>query len=216
MTGVDPGAAGRFLTTVFEPEDWVAIFLKSYESGGVAQRVGPVSWIQSERFRRWLLAMNSRKYNVFVSVNAIASGRHSRTRESIGAVRHVFFDADHDGPEVLCRVDARRDLPSPNYVLHSSPNRVHLFWRVTDFDCESVEHLQKQLASELQTDPVVSNNSIQATDTAVGRFTSGILGLETASSVALIPSGHGSARASASVPAGGAGRLAQPAAARRH
>ena len=67
----------------------------------MAQRVGPVSWVQSERFQRWLRAMNARKYNVFVSVNAIASGRRSRTRDAIGAVRHVFLDADHDGAAVL-------------------------------------------------------------------------------------------------------------------
>ena len=101
---------------------------------GVAQRVGPVSWIQSERFQRWLRAMNARKYNVFVSVNAIASGRRSRTRDAIGAVRHVFLDADHDGRAVLSRVEARRDLPSPSYILHSSPNHIHVFWRVSGFD----------------------------------------------------------------------------------
>jgi hypothetical protein len=155
-TRVDRAAPVRFLTTVFEPEDWVAIFLKSYESGGVAQRVGPVSWIQSERFQRWLMAMNARKYDVFVSVNGIASGRRSRTRDAIGAVRHVFLDADCDGPAVLSRVEGRRDLPSPSYVLHSSPNRVHLFWRVTGFYHDSVERLQKQLASELETDPAAT------------------------------------------------------------
>ena len=100
--------------------------------------------------------MNSRRYNVFVSVNAIASGRRSRTRDAIGAVRHVFLDADHDGSAVLSRVAARQDLPSPSYVLHSSPNRVHVFWRVRDFDGDSVERLQKQLARELQTDPAAT------------------------------------------------------------
>jgi hypothetical protein len=156
MAGVERAVPVRFLTTVFEPEDWVAIFLKSYESGGVAQRVGPVSWIQSERFQQWLIAMNARKYNVFVSVNGIASGRRCRTRDAIGAVRHVFLDADCDGPAVLSRVGARGDLPSPSYVLHSTPNRVHLFWRVTGFDHQSVERLQKQLASELHTDPAAT------------------------------------------------------------
>ena len=100
----------------------------------MAQRVGPVSWVQSERVQRWLRAMNARKYNVFVSVNAIASGRRSRTRDAIGAVRHVFLDADHDGRAVLSRVEARRDLPSPSYILHSSPNHIHVFWRVSGFD----------------------------------------------------------------------------------
>ena len=156
MPGVDRDAPVRFLRTIFEPTDWAAIFLKSYDTLGVAQRVGPVSWIQSERVQRWLRAMNARKYNVFVSVNVIASGRRSRTRDAIGAVRHVFLDADHDGRAVLSRVEARRDLPSPSYVLHSSPNHIHVFWRVSGFDPDAVERLQKQLARELQTDPAAT------------------------------------------------------------
>jgi hypothetical protein len=134
----------------------VAIFLKSYERTGVAQRVGPVSWVQSDRFQRWLRAMNARKYNVFVSVNAIAPGRRFRTRDAIGAVRHVFLDADHDGPAVIARIERRPELPSPSYILQSSPNHVHVFWRVTGFDPGAVELLQKQLARELRTDPAAT------------------------------------------------------------
>ena len=122
----------------------------------MAQRVGPVSWVQTERFQRWLRAMNAGKYNVFVSVNAITLGRRARTRDAIGAVRHVFLDADHDGLAVLSRLEARRDLPIPSYVLHSSPNHIHVFWRVTGFDNDLVERLQKQLARELQTDPAAT------------------------------------------------------------
>jgi hypothetical protein len=156
MPGVDRAAPIRFLEAVFDPTDWVAVFLKSYEGGGVAQRVGPVSWVRSEPFQRWLRAMNARRYNVFVSVNAIAAGRRSRTRDAITAVRHVFLDADHDGSVLLSRLAARQDLPSPSYVLHSSPNHVHVFWRVIGFDRHSVERLQKQLARELQTDPAAT------------------------------------------------------------
>jgi hypothetical protein len=89
-------------------------------------------------------------------VNAIASGHRSRTRNAIGSVRHVFLDADQDGSALLSRIEARRDVPSPSYVLHSSPNHVHVFWRVTGFDRNSVERLQKQLARELQTDPAAT------------------------------------------------------------
>jgi len=156
MAGVDRVAPVRFLETAFEPDDWVAIFLKSYERSSVAQRVGSVSWLQSDRFQRWLRAMNSRKYSVFVSVNAITSGRRSRTRDAMGAVRHVFLDADDDGSAVLSCVQERRDLPPLSYVLHTSPNHVHLFWRVTGFDHDVVERLQKQLARELGTDPAAT------------------------------------------------------------
>jgi hypothetical protein len=57
---------------------------------------------------------------------------------------------------VLSRVEARRDLPIPSYVLHSSPNHPHVFWRITRFDNDFVERLQKQLAHELQTDPAAT------------------------------------------------------------
>jgi hypothetical protein len=156
VTAADRHAPVRFLRTLFHSTDWVAIFLKSYERSGVAQRVGPVSWVQSDRFQRWLRAMNARRYNVYASVNAVAPGRRSRTRDAIGAIRHVFLDADHDGSAVLSRLATRSDLPNPSYVLHSSPNHVHVFWRVTGFDNDLVERLQKQLARELQTDPAAT------------------------------------------------------------
>jgi hypothetical protein len=100
--------------------------------------------------------MNARKYNVFVSVNTIVPGRRNRTRDAICAVRHVFLDADDDGPAVIARIETRPELPSPSYILHSSPNHVHIFWRVAGFDHDSVERLQKQLARELQTDPAAT------------------------------------------------------------
>jgi hypothetical protein len=91
-----------------------------------------------------------------VSVNGIAVGRRARTRDAISSVRHVFLEADRDGAAVLSCVERRRDLPSPSYVLHSSPGRLHLFWRATGFDGAYVERLQKQLAMELLTDPAAT------------------------------------------------------------
>jgi hypothetical protein len=153
---VDREAAVRFLRLAYEPTDWVAVFLKSYDSGRVTQRVGPVLCALHERFQRWLLAMNAHRFNVYGSVNAIEAGKRARTRDSMASIRHVFLEADHDGDGVLARVHARSDLPPPSYVLHSSPGRVHLFWRVTGFDVIYVERLQKRLAHELDTDPAAT------------------------------------------------------------
>ena len=60
---------------------------------------------------------------------------------------------------VLAAIAARGDLPPLSYVLHSSPNRVHVFWRVAGFTIEHVEALQKQLARELDTDPAATSCS---------------------------------------------------------
>lgn len=149
---IDLDAPIRFLRTQFMPDDWVAILLKSHDTGGTAQRVGPVSLIARPKFQAWLRAENARRFSVFVSVNAIRPQRKARTREAIGEIRHVFLDADRDGPAVLAAVAARRDLPSPNCVIHTSPMRLHVLWRVTGFTKEGVEALQKQLAGELGTD----------------------------------------------------------------
>ena len=153
---VDREAAVRFLRLAFEPTDWVAVFLKSYDSGRVTQRVGPVLCASHVRFQRWLLAMNAHRFNVYVSVNAVVPAKRARTRDSMASIRHVFLEADHDGDRVLARVHARSDLPPPSFVLHSSPGRVHLFWRATGFDGAYVERLQKQLATDLQTDPAAT------------------------------------------------------------
>jgi hypothetical protein len=152
MPGIDRGAPVRFLQAAYQPDDWVAVFLKSYDTGRVAQRVGPLLLMSTARFQAWLRAMNARRFNVYVGVNAIAPGRRSRTKEAISAVRHVFLEADHDGQHVLTTIASRRDLPPPSYVLHSSPNRVHILWRATGFTIETIERLQKHLAHQLCTD----------------------------------------------------------------
>jgi hypothetical protein len=146
----------RFLQAAFQPDDWIALFLKNYQTGQVAQRVGPLSWTTSEAVQSWLLKMNTRDFNVYCSVNAIAPGRHSRTRDAVKTVRHVFLEADHDGRRALARVAERADLPTPSYVLTSSPDRFHIFWRVTGFDTMRAEALQKRLARELGTDPAAT------------------------------------------------------------
>src|SRR5437588_370747 len=44
----------RFLRMAYEPSDWLAVFLKSYDTGQVSQRIGPRSVVASRRFQAWL------------------------------------------------------------------------------------------------------------------------------------------------------------------
>lgn len=140
------------MRTCFQSEDWVAILLKNYRSGRVVQRVGSLASAASESVQAWLCAMNARRYNVYVSVNAIRRGERSRTRHAIAAVRHVFLEFDANGAEALQAVEARPDLPAPSYVLLSSPGRIHVLWRVEGFDGDAVEQLQRLLAAQLGAD----------------------------------------------------------------
>jgi hypothetical protein len=95
--------------------------------------------------------MNAHGWNVYVGVNAYRPGR-SRAREAVAHVRHLFLEEDLDGPGLLATLSTRPDLPPPSYVLHSSPGRLHVLWRVRDIAPSRVEQLQKELARELLTD----------------------------------------------------------------
>ena len=84
------------------------------------------------------------------ALNAVLPRPRSRTRRlSIATVRHVFLEEDGDGPPGLLAALTTRcpDLPPPSYVLHSSPGRLHVFWRTRQFERDDVEILQKRLAS---------------------------------------------------------------------
>jgi hypothetical protein len=117
----------------------------------VIQRIVPVTTAASDRFQAWLRHLNAHGWNAYVGVNAYRPGR-SRAREAVAQVRHLFLEEDIDGPGLLAALSTRPDLPPPSYILHSSPGRLHVLWRVRDIPPLRVELLQKQLARELMTD----------------------------------------------------------------
>ena len=151
MVSIDPAAPVRFLRAAFAPNDSIGVLLKTYRTGQVVQRIVTVSRAASDRFQAWLRHMNAHGWNVYVSVNAYRPGR-SRAREAVAHVRHLFLEDDRDGPGLLGALSIRPDLPPPSYVLHSSPGRLHVLWRVRDIAPSQIEQLQKQLARELSTD----------------------------------------------------------------
>jgi len=154
---VDRQAPLTFLQVAYETDDWVAVLVKPSAAQRTVQRVGPVSQVAAARFQAWLRAEQATQdANIYISVNPITPGQRSRTRTAVRTIRHLFLDADQDAGNVLAGITARTDVPPLSYVLHSSPNRAHLFWRVRGFTIDGAEALQKQLARELGTDPAAT------------------------------------------------------------
>jgi hypothetical protein len=151
VVSIDQCAPVRFLQAAFDHDDSIGVLLKTYRTGQVIQRIVPVASAISDRFQAWLRHMNAHGWNVYVGVNAYRPGR-SRAREAVAHVRHLFLEEDLDGPGLLATLSTRPDLPPPSYVLHSSPGRLHVLWRVRDIAPCRVEQLQKELARELLTD----------------------------------------------------------------
>lgn len=159
---VDLEAPLRFLKAAFLLDDWIAVLLKRHDTGEVIQRVGPLHMALAPRFQSWLRFKNAHGFSVFVSVNALTTGRRSRTRESVSAVRHVFLDADRDCDRVLATIEHRPDLPAPSFVIRSSAGRAHVLWRVRGMAVGHAEALQKHLARELGTD-AAATSAVQLT-----------------------------------------------------
>ena len=158
MVPIDRSAPVRSLRAAFASSDSIGVLIKTYRTGQVIQRIVPVTTAAGDRFQAWLRHLNSHGWNVYVSVNAYRPGR-SRARSAVAHVRHLFLEEDSDGPGLLAALSTRPDLPPPSYVLHSSPGRLHVLWRVRDIAPSRVELLQKQLARELLTDRAATSSA---------------------------------------------------------
>jgi hypothetical protein len=148
--------ACRFLRTAFEPDDWIAVLVKPTAGGPPMQRVTALSAVLRPEFHRWLRAMNAQRCHIFVSVNTLTPRQRARTREAVRHIRHIMLDCDRAARDVLTQIQRRLDLPTPSYVVRSSPGRAHILWRVREFTPSVAERLTCHLAREFGTDPVAT------------------------------------------------------------
>src|SRR5713226_4670901 len=122
MTTMNEISAG-YIRNNFEAADRIAIVLLNKRSGFVLQRVVSVERVVAPEYQAWLRHMNAQKYEVYISMNTLKEGTHRRTKNDVDQIRHVYLDFDEHGTaavEVLLR---REDLPEPNYLINSSPDK---------------------------------------------------------------------------------------------
>lgn len=159
MDVLDRAAPQVFLRSAFRADDTVAVFLKSYATGAVAQRVVCRDLATSDRFLAWLRAQNAARWNVYVGINAVDARLRSRARHAVVAIRHLFLEVDANAGAFLSAIAHRSDLPQPSYLLRTSPGRVHVLWRVAGMEVPQAETLQKALARELGGDTAATSCS---------------------------------------------------------
>jgi hypothetical protein len=154
---MDRTTARDYTRANFREDDRLAVVLIQKSTGAVAQRIANVDQITSDKFQSWLRYMNSRRHEVYVSMNALNPDAHGRTKADVAAVRHVFLDFDKGGPEAIRALQAREDLPTPNHIIQSSPGRFQVVWRVERFEKEEAEALMRGLVRELGADPAATD-----------------------------------------------------------
>ena len=105
---VDTEASMRFLRTAYEPDDWIAVFLKSYDDRPDAAARRPAVAVPRTQGARVAAGDECQAVQRLRQRQCHHARRQrTRTKDAIAAVRHIFLEADEDGPERLAD-DCRR------------------------------------------------------------------------------------------------------------
>src|SRR6266849_6112690 len=148
---------GPYLRASFEPTDRLAVVLVNKRPDSVIQRIATAEKIASPDFQAWLRYQNSQRYEIYVSMNALREDARGRTKEDIAVIRHVYLDFDHDGNAAVRALFKRQDLPTPSYVVNTSPGKWQVSWQVEGFAKDEAENLQRALARETGADPAATD-----------------------------------------------------------
>jgi len=150
---MDRDTAPKYIRENFEPTDRLAVVLLNKRTGAVIQRVATAETIAAPDFQAWLRHKNARQHEVYISMNALREGARGRTKSDVGVIRHVYLDFDECGTAAVERLLQRQDLPQPNYLVNSSPDKWQVVWKVEGFTKDQAEELQKGLVRETGADP---------------------------------------------------------------
>lgn len=146
-------AAPAYIRDNFEPEDRLAVVLVNKRADSVLQRLAGASKIAEPDFQAWLHQENARRFEVYISMNALRPEARGRTKRDIAAIRHIYLDFDDNGTAAVEALFKREDLPRPNYLVNTSPDKWQVVWKVEGFGLDQSEELQRGLVRECGADP---------------------------------------------------------------
>jgi RepB DNA-primase from phage plasmid len=151
--------ASEYVLALFEPSDNVAILVRNRATGKTVQRIAKAETIAHPDFQTWLANQNAGGSDIFIGMNPIKDGAYSRTKDSIQRIRHVYLDLDKRGDESLAAIRNSPAAPPPNFVLHTSPGKHQVVWKVDGLTREEAESLLHSLANQFGGDPAATDST---------------------------------------------------------
>jgi hypothetical protein len=146
-------AAPDFLGSLFSPLDRVAVQTLERSTGRVEPRMVSAEVAASEPFQRWLRFKNANGWDIFVALNVFKPDAQRRTKDDLLEVRHAWVDLDSDGVANLSRLRASSLVPTPTFILATSPQKFQVIWRLSGATVAECEALNRALALEFGGDP---------------------------------------------------------------
>lgn len=149
----------EFIRRNFEPSDRIAVLVLNRDTDRKVQRVTTVENLASERWQAWLRSENARGANVYISYNALREDTRNRTKADVAAIRHVYLDLDKEGERSLAAIQASKEVPTPNYVLSTSPGKYQVIWKVEGMTQGQAEALQRKMVEAFGGDPAATDST---------------------------------------------------------
>jgi hypothetical protein len=152
-------SASEYVGELFEPSDNAAVLVRNRATGQTVQRIARAETIASPSFQSWLANQSAGGADVFMGMNPIKDGTHSRTKDNVKDIRHVYLDLDRNADESLAAIRKSREVPPPNFVLDTSPGKHQVVWKVTGFSQDEAESLLHRLANQFGGDPAATDST---------------------------------------------------------
>jgi hypothetical protein len=142
-----PLTAPQYVLALFPPTDNVAILVRNRRLGHTLQRITKAEVIARAEFQAALLEQNHAGADVFVGMNPIKEGAYNRTKLSLKEIRHVYLDIDRGGDQAIELIRTSMDIPTPNFVLNTSPGKYQVVWRIEGATLPQSEALLHNMAN---------------------------------------------------------------------
>jgi hypothetical protein len=152
-------SAAEYVLALHHPVDQTAVLVRNRTRQQTVQRILPAETIANDQFQQWLAAQNLAGADIFIGMNPVKEKAHSRTKENVKEIRHVYLDLDEEAGASLQAIRTSEDVPPPTFVLDTSPGKHQVVWRVQGLDRERAETLLRALASQYGGDPAATDIS---------------------------------------------------------
>ena len=153
-------SAVEYIRTNFHPSDRVAVLVRSGTSREILQRISSSDRVASASFQEWLEHKNEKEFcDVYISMNTLKPEAHGRTKDDIQTIRHLYLDIDQEGSNAVRKIQQSNHVPAPNYVLHTSPEKFQVVWRVEAIAQDQAEALQRVMARKFGGDPAATDST---------------------------------------------------------
>lgn len=155
----DSLSVSEYILDNFKPSDRLAVLLRNRKTEEVIQRIALAEKIAAPDFQQWLKERNRTGYDIYIGMNTLKDGAYSRTKRDIQEIRHVYLDLDFRGTETLKAIQNSADVPKPNFVLDTSPDKHQVVWKVEGATPQEAEDLQQRMAHEFGADVAATDAS---------------------------------------------------------